>query len=120
MIRVSKVRISITRGFSGCYVLELPRWNPVLTDKQITDKTIEDSEGLWRPSPRPVYCMLSKLLAEGLIKEMDNGRYSATKKGIDILADIESACNILQGQIDILPRICKVVKSATDRLFTRG
>jgi predicted transcriptional regulator len=64
--------------------------------------------------------MLSKLLAEGLIKEMDNGRYSATKKGIDILADIESARNILQGQIDILPRICKVVKSATDRLFTRG
>ena len=64
--------------------------------------------------------MLSKLLAKGLIKEMDNGRYSATKKGIDILADIESARNILQGQIDILPRISKVVKLATDRLFTRG
>jgi DNA-binding PadR family transcriptional regulator len=52
----------------------------VLTVKQITDKTIEDSEGLWRPSPRLVYCMMSKLLAKGLIKEMDNGRYSATKK----------------------------------------
>ena len=64
--------------------------------------------------------MLSKLLAKGLIKEMDNGRFSATKKGIDILADIESARNILQGQIDILPRISKVVKLATDRLFTRG
>ena len=116
MIRVSKVGISIPRGFSGYYILELPRWNPTqLTDKQITDKTIEDSEGLWRPSPRLVYCMMSKLLAKGLIKEMDNGRYSATKKGIDILADIESARNILQGQIDILPRICKVVKSATDR-----
>jgi DNA-binding PadR family transcriptional regulator len=64
----------------GNYVPELPRWNPVLTAKQITDKTIEDSEGLWRPSPRLVYYMMSKLLAEGLIKEMDNGRYSATKK----------------------------------------
>lgn len=84
------------------------RWNPTLTAKQITDKTIEDSEGLWRPSPRLVYCMLSKLLAKGFIKEMDNGRYSATKKEIDILADIESARNILQGQIDILPRISKV------------
>lgn len=42
------------------------------------------------------------------------------QKRIDILADIESTRNILQGQIDILPRICKVVKSATDRLFTRG
>jgi DNA-binding PadR family transcriptional regulator len=52
----------------------------VLTAKQITDKTIEDSEGLWRPSPRLVYCMMSKLLAKGLIKEMDNRRYSATKK----------------------------------------
>ena len=52
--------------------------------------------------------MLSKLLAKALIKEMDNGRFSATKKGIDILGDIESARNILQGQIDILPRISKV------------
>jgi predicted transcriptional regulator len=40
--------------------------------------------------------MLGKLLAEGLIKKMDNGRYSVTKKGIDMLTDIESARNILQ------------------------
>jgi hypothetical protein len=52
MIRVSKVGISIPRGYSGYYVLELLRWNPMLTAKQITDKTIEDSEDLWRPSPR--------------------------------------------------------------------
>src|SRR5918994_1331312 len=108
MIRVSKVGISIPRGFSGYYVLELLRWNPMLTAKQITDKTIEDREGLWRPSPRLVYFMVSKMLAKGLVKEMDNARYSATKKGIDILADIESARNILQGQIDILPRMSKV------------
>ncbi|HJR48141.1 MAG TPA: hypothetical protein VJ799_08320 [Nitrososphaeraceae archaeon] len=115
MIRVSKVGISITRGFSGCYVIELPRWNPVLTDKQITDKTIEDSEGLWRPSPRLVYCMMSKLLAKRVNKGNGQWKIFSHKKRIYILADIESACNILQGQIDILPRICKVVKSATDR-----
>ena len=52
----------------------------MLTAKQIIDKTIEDSEGLWRPSPRLVYCMLRKLPAKGLIEEMDNGRFQPQKK----------------------------------------
>jgi DNA-binding PadR family transcriptional regulator len=92
----------------------------MLTTKEIIDKAIEHSEGRWRPSPGLIYHMLGKLLAEGLIKEMDNGRYSVTKKGIDMLTDIESARNILQKQIDILSQISKVVKLGIDRLSNAG
>jgi len=92
----------------------------MLTTKEIIDKAIEHSEGRWRPSPGLIYDMLGKLLAEGLIKEMDNGRYSVTKKGIDMLTDIESASNILQKQIDILSQIRNMVKLGIDRLSNAG
>ena len=92
----------------------------MLTTKEIIDKAIEHSEGRWRPSPGLIYHMLGKLLAEGLIKEMDNGRYSVTKKGIDMLTDIESARNILQKQIDILSRMSNVARLGIDRLSNSG
>jgi predicted transcriptional regulator len=64
--------------------------------------------------------MLGKLLAEGLINEKDNGRYSVTKKGIDMLTDIESARNILQKQIDNLSQISNIIKLGIDRLSGAG
>ena len=51
---------------------------------------------------------------------MDNGRYSITKRGIDMLTDIESASNILQKQIDILSRMSNVARFGTDRLSSTG
>jgi hypothetical protein len=60
------------------------------------------------------------LLAEGLVKEMDNGRYSVTIKGVIMLTDIESARNILQKQIDILSRMSNVARLLTDRLSSTG
>ena len=92
----------------------------MLTTKETIGKAIEYSEGRWRPSPGLIYDMLGKLLAEGLIKEMDNGRYTVTNKGIDMLTDIESASNILQKQIDILSQISNVVKLGIDRLSNAG
>ena len=92
----------------------------MLTTKETIGKAIEHSEGRWRPSPGLIYDMLGKLLAEGLIKEMDNGRYSVTNKGIDMLTDIESASNILQKQIDILSQISNVVKLGTGKLSNTG
>ena len=92
----------------------------MLTTKETIGKAIEHSEGRWRPSPGLIYDMLGKLLAEGLIKEMDNGRYSVTKKGIDMLTDIESVRTILQKQIDILSQISNVVKLGTGKLSNTG
>lgn len=88
----------------------------MLTTKEIIDKAIEHSEGQWRPSPQHTYPMLGKLLAEGLINEVENGRFSVTKKGTDMMADIDSARNILQKHIDIVSRISYVGKFVTDRL----
>ena len=117
---LSKVGSSIPRGYSRGYVLGLLRQPSMLTTKEIIDKAIEQSEGRWRPSPGLIYHMLGKLLAEGLIKEMDNGRYSVTKKGIDMLTDIESARNILQKQIDNLSQISNMTKLGIDRLSGAG
>jgi DNA-binding PadR family transcriptional regulator len=117
---LSKVGSSIPRGYSRRYVLGLLRQHPMLTTKEIIDKAIEHSEGRWRPSPGLIYHMLGKLLAEGLIKEMDNERYSVTIKGVNMLSDIESARNILQKQIDILSRISNVRKLGADRLSSAG
>jgi DNA-binding PadR family transcriptional regulator len=117
---LSKVGSSIPRGYSRRYVLGLLRKHPMLTTKEIIDKAIEHSEGRWRPSPGLIYHVLGKLLAEGLIKEMDNGRYSVTIKGVNMLTDIESARNILQKQIDILSRISNVRKLGADRLSSAG
>jgi DNA-binding PadR family transcriptional regulator len=117
---LSKVGSSIPRGYSRRYVLGLLRQHPMLTTKEIIDKAIEHSEGRWRPSPGLIYHVLGKLLAEGLIKEMDNERYSVTIKGVNMLSDIESARNILQKQIDILSRISNVRKLGADRLSSAG
>jgi DNA-binding PadR family transcriptional regulator len=117
---LSKVGSSIPRGYSRRYVLGLLRQHPMLTTKEIISKAIEYSEGRWRPSAGLIYHMLGKLLAEGLIKEMDNGRYSVTIKGVNMLTDIESARNILQKQIDILSRISNVIKLGADRLSSAG
>ena len=117
---LSKVGSSIPRGYSRRYVLGLLRQHSMLTIKEIIGKAIEHSEGRWRPSPGLIYDMLGKLLAEGLIKEMDNGRYSVTKKGIDMLIDIESVRTILQKQIDILSQISNVVKLGTGKLSNTG
>ena len=116
----SKVGNPIPRGYSRRYILELLRQYPMLTTKEIIDKVIEHSEGKWRPQPGLIYRMVGKLLAEGLVNEMDNGKYSVSKKGIDMLKDIESARNILQKQIDILYRVSNVIKLVIDRLSTTG
>jgi hypothetical protein len=45
------------------------------------------------------------LLSEGLIEELDNGRYTINKKGLDMTADLQSTNNILQKQVDVIFRI---------------
>lgn len=116
----SKVGNSIPRGYSRRYILGLLRQYPMLTTKEIIDKVIEHSEGKWRPRPGLIYRMVGKLLAERLVNEVDNGKYLVSKKGIDMLRDIESARNILQKQIDILYRVSNIIKLIIDRLYTTG
>jgi DNA-binding PadR family transcriptional regulator len=95
-----------------------------MTGKEIIDKAIIQSEGKWRPSPGLIYPMLGRLLDEGLIDELENGKYKITKKGLDMAADLQSVNNIFEKQIDMISRIGNVGKFMTmdliDRVSTIG
>src|ERR1043166_1019661 len=104
---LSRVGSSIPRGFSRRYVLDLLTEQP-MTGKEIIDKAIVQSQGKWRPSPGLVYPMLGRLLDEGLIAELENGRYRITQKGLDMTADLQSVNNIFEKQLDVMSRIGNV------------
>ena len=97
----------------------------MITSKEIIAKSIEQSEGKIKPRLGQIYSMLDKLVAEELIeKEVDNGTYLITKKGLNVINDIESARNTLQKQIDIISRMGNAVKLMVigfiNRLTTAG
>ena len=109
---------SIPRGFSRRYILQFIEQHP-MTTREIINRAIEQSEGRWKPSPKYIYPMLWKLLAEGLISEVDNGRYSVTKKGMNLIADIEWAYNLLEKKEHVQTRIKNTGKSIVDILLSR-
>src|SRR5919198_1505136 len=119
----SRVGSAIPRGFSRHYILGLLKEQP-MTGKEIIDKAIVQSQGKWRPSPGLVYPMLGRLLDEGLIVELDNGRYKITQKGLDIATNLQSVNNIFEKQLDLMSRIGNVGKFMTmdliDRVSTIG
>ena len=120
---LSRVGSSIPRGFSRRYVLDLLAEQP-MTGKEIIDKAIVQSQGKWRPSPGLIYPMLGRLLDEGLIDELDAGRYKITQKGMDMTADLKSVNTIFEKQLDVISRIGNVGKFMTmdliDRVSTIG
>jgi DNA-binding PadR family transcriptional regulator len=104
---MNRVGSVIPRGFSRHYVLVSLREAP-LSGKEIIDKAILQSSGIWKPSPGLIYPMLGRLLDEGLIDHMDDGRYKITLKGIEMIKDIESVQNVFQKQIEVLLRLGSV------------
>jgi DNA-binding PadR family transcriptional regulator len=95
-----------------------------MSGKEIIDKAILQSEGKWKPSPGLIYPMLGRLLEEGLVEEMDNGRYKITTRGLEMAGDIESVHRILQKQLDVMLRVGNVGKfmalDLIDRVSTIG
>jgi DNA-binding PadR family transcriptional regulator len=119
----SRVGSVIPRGFSRHYILGLLK-EQSMTGKEIIDKAILQSDGKWRPSPGLIYPLLGRLLEEGLIDEIDNGKYKITGKGLEIAADIDSVHNILQKQLDVMLRVGNIgrfmAKDLIDRISTIG
>ncbi|MEW6605087.1 MAG: PadR family transcriptional regulator, partial [Thermoproteota archaeon] len=89
---LSRVGSAIPRGFSRQYILSLLKEHS-LTGKEIIDKATEQSGGRWKPSPGLIYPLLGRLLEEGLVTEDKDGRYTITKKGLEITSDLESFGN---------------------------
>jgi DNA-binding PadR family transcriptional regulator len=119
----SRVGSVIPRGFSRHYILGLLK-EQSMTGKEIIDKAILQSDGKWRPSPGLIYPLLGRLLEEGLIDEIDNGKYKITGKGLEIAADIDSVHNILQKQLDVMLRVGNIgrfmARDLIDRVSTIG
>jgi len=101
---LQRVGSSIPRGFSRFYVLNILKEQP-MTGKQIIESASKESDGMWKPSPGLVYPLLGRLLQEGLIEENEDGKYTITDKGIDVLSDLSSIQDVIKKQLDVLMRI---------------
>ena len=102
-----RVGSSIPRGFSRYFVLELLK-EKTYTGKEIIDYAVEQSNGIWKPSPGLIYPLLGRLLDENLIEETKNGRYQLTKKGEETAKDVDKMNDIIKNQLEVLFRLGNV------------
>jgi DNA-binding PadR family transcriptional regulator len=115
---LDRVGSVIPRGFSRHYILGLLKKQP-MSGKEIIDKAILESEGIWKPSPGLIYPLLGRLLDEGLIDQSEDGRYKITPKGIGMTKDIESVQRIFQKQLEVMLRVGSVTRFAALDLIDR-
>lgn len=115
---LSRVGSAIPRGFSRQYILNLLK-EQSMTGKEIINKAAEQSGGRWRPSPGLIYPLLRRLEDEGLVTADEDGKYSITKKGLAITADLESFGNLIQRQVDVVMRVGNVGKFVAMDLIDR-
>jgi DNA-binding PadR family transcriptional regulator len=102
-----RVGSSVPRGFSRYFILELLK-KKAHTGKEIIDYAVEQSNGIWKPSPGLIYPLLGRLLEEGLIEEDKDGKYQLTKKGIETAEDVDKINDIIRKQLDVLFRLGNV------------
>jgi DNA-binding PadR family transcriptional regulator len=118
-----RVGSSIPRGFSRYFILELLE-KKNRTGKEIIDYAIEQSNGIWKPSPGLIYPLLGRLLDEGLIEEVKDGRYQLTKKGSETAIDVDKVNDIIKKQLDVLFRLGNVgrfvVMDLLEKIFSMG
>jgi DNA-binding PadR family transcriptional regulator len=115
---LARVGSAIPRGFSRQYILSLLRDQP-MTGKQIIDKATVQSDGKWKPSPGLIYPLLGRLLDEGLVVEDKDGKYTITKKGLEITSDLQTFGNMIQKQIDVMLRVGNVGRFVAMDLIDR-
>ncbi len=106
---LQRVGSSIPRGFSRYFILELLK-KKTRTGKEIIDYAVEQSNGIWKPSPGLIYPLLGRLLDEGLIEESKDGKYQLTKKGIETADDVNKINDIVRKQLEVLFRLSNVGK----------
>jgi len=102
-----RVGSSIPRGFSRYFILELLK-KKAYTGKEIIDYAVEQSNGIWKPSPGLIYPLLGRLLDEKLIEENKDGKYQLTKKGIETAEDVDKINDIVRKQLDVIFRLGNV------------
>ena len=120
---LQRVGSSVPRGFSRYFILELLK-EKNRTGKEIIDYAVEQSNGIWKPSPGLIYPLLGRLLDEGLIEESKDGKYQLTKKGIDTAQDVDKINDIVKKQLDVLFRLGNVGRFVAmdllEKIFSMG
>jgi len=101
---VSQSPGKVPRGFTRYYVLYLLSENE-LTGKDIIDESVERSEGSWSPSPGLIYPLLGRLVRDGLIAELDDGKYEITEKGTKELSKHGSFQDQLDAQFSLMEKL---------------
>ena len=118
-----RVGSSVPRGFSRYFILELLKKNPH-TGKEIIDYAVEQSNGVWKPSPGLIYPLLGRLLDEKLIEEAGDGKYQLTRKGARTAEDVDKVNDIVKKQLDVVFRLGSVGKFVAldllERIMTMG
>jgi DNA-binding PadR family transcriptional regulator len=118
-----RVGSSVPRGFSRYFILELLK-EKNRTGKEIIDYAVEQSNGIWKPSPGLIYPLLGRLLDENLIEESKDGRYQLTKKGLETAADVDKINDIVKKQLDVLFRLGNVGRFVAmdllEKIFSMG
>ena len=102
-----RVGSSVPRGFSRYFILELLK-KKSHSGKEIIDYAVEQSNGIWKPSPGLIYPLLGRLLDEGLIEEDSDGKYQLTRKGKETAEDVDKVNDIVKKQLDVLFRLGNV------------
>ncbi len=92
------------RGFTRIYVLRLLKERP-MTGKEIIEESEKRSGGEWRPSPGLIYPLLGRLVREGLIEEVEGGRFAITPKGEKALEQYLPLQDQLWRQIRLVTRL---------------
>ena len=90
-----------------------------MSGKELVDKAVAEGGGVWKVSPGVIYPILGRLIEEGLIDQMDDGRYKIMMKGLETIKDIESVQNIFQKQFELLLRLGNTGRFITLDLLDR-
>ena len=86
---IDRILASVPRGFSRLLILKMLKDRP-MRGRELILEAEKLSKGLWRPSPGLIYPLLGRLLSEGLIEEDEDGRYRLTKRGEEVLSDVDA------------------------------
>ena len=63
-------------------------WQSPRRGIDLIDDIYKMTWGWWRPSPGSVYPLLNKMVEEGVIERLEDGKYKITEKGIDEIKDL--------------------------------
>jgi DNA-binding PadR family transcriptional regulator len=76
-----------------------------LTGKDIIDESIRRSDGDWTPSPGLIYPLLGRLVRDGMISELDGGKFAITELGHKELMKKDKFQEELEGQLTLVNKL---------------